>query len=213
MPKKRGGKKKKKVKKKRANRISVRASILAWQKLIDDESGDPYYYNSVTQVFLLAPITSFLIIILCVNDLVVFLDYSPQETTWDEPPGFKGDGSLAADIGDPFEESDDEAVPAAAAVEDDSDNEEEEEEHEFSGKIKRAVSTARGGVAREKWWEKKAEKEVFAVWQECMTDEGLPYYVSFLLGVMTIVFVIAPLALARRLTQKHKKHSGKNPMN
>ena len=51
MPKKKKEKKKKKKKsKKRSNRISMRAGELAWQKIIDDESGDPYYYNSVTQV-------------------------------------------------------------------------------------------------------------------------------------------------------------------
>ena len=52
MPKRKKGKKKAKKKKKRANRISMRASDLAWQKIIDDESGDAYYYNSVTQVVL-----------------------------------------------------------------------------------------------------------------------------------------------------------------
>ena len=52
MPKRKKAKKKAKKKKKRANRISVRASDLAWQKIIDDESGDAYYYNSVTQVVL-----------------------------------------------------------------------------------------------------------------------------------------------------------------
>ena len=51
MPKKKKEKKKKKKKAKiRANRISMRASDLAWQKLIDDDSGEPYYFNSVTQV-------------------------------------------------------------------------------------------------------------------------------------------------------------------
>ena len=77
-----------------------------------------------------------------------------------------------ADIGDPFENDDDEA-PAPIAEQSD-----EEEEDEFTGKMNRPVSTARAGVARDKWWEKKEEKEVFAVWQECTTDEGLAYYVS-----------------------------------
>ena len=111
----------------------------------------------------------------------------PQESTWDEPPGFKGDGSLAPDVGDPFEDSDenDTAAVAEAGLDDDDDDEEEEEE-EFSGKIKRVVSTARAGIARDKWWEKTEEKETFAVWQECMTDEGLAYYVGHLLYVPTL---------------------------
>ena len=45
-------KKKKKKTKKDLNRISMRAADHAWQKLIDDDSGDPYWYNTVTQVCL-----------------------------------------------------------------------------------------------------------------------------------------------------------------
>ena len=43
---------KKKKKPKINNRISIRAVDGAWQKLIDDDSGDTYYYNTVTQVLL-----------------------------------------------------------------------------------------------------------------------------------------------------------------